>query len=50
MQQPAYVIVNPETEQVVANWGWVRAHLSDPSLFAQKMEDGLRAVKALLGK
>ena len=50
VQQPAYVIINPETEQVVANWGWVRAHLSDPSLYAQKMEDGLRAVKALLGR
>lgn len=50
VQQPAYVIINPETEEVVANWGWVREHLSDPSLFVKKMEDGLRAVHALLGK
>ena len=50
VQQPAYVIINPETEQVVANWGWDREHLEDPSKYAEKMEDGLRAVKLLLGQ
>lgn len=45
VQQPQYVVMNPETREVVATWGWVREHLDDPQLFADKMLSGLQAVK-----
>ena len=44
-QQPQYVVLDPESREAVATWGWVRAHLSDPQLFVDKMLAGLQAVK-----
>ncbi|NRA96332.1 MAG: hypothetical protein HRU14_09000 [Planctomycetes bacterium] len=45
IQQPQYVVLDPETREAVATWGWVRAHLGNPQLFVDKMLVALQAVK-----
>ena len=45
IQLPQYVVLDPETREAVATWGWVRAHLNNPQLFVDKLMAGLQAVK-----
>jgi hypothetical protein len=43
---PAYVVIDPETEMVLGNWGFENRLVSDPSLFVERMERALASFAA----
>jgi hypothetical protein len=44
---PAYVVIDPETEMVLGNWGFENRFVSDPSLFVERMEKALASFAAI---
>jgi len=48
-QQPAYVIMEPQSGRVISTWGFEQQFISDPPTFGERLEQGLATVRVLQG-
>ncbi|MAG57033.1 MAG: hypothetical protein CMJ83_12125 [Planctomycetes bacterium] len=50
VQQPAYVVLDPDSGRVALAWGYERKFVTNPTTFADRLEKALKFLKIKRGR